>query len=655
MNMAFAKYYTSVAVICLLAHPNFAQPFKAYLNAGQTSAAQNDHYAAMHYLGKAIELRPDALQAQYLYAESARRFNAFELAEDAYKKVLELDKKGEFPLTLYWLGKVCQSMGNYSAAQDHYNQFLALHPDGEQARLAREAISSCQWAAGQSPDTYSLRALGKSVNSGFSEFAPVQAGDTLYFTSYRFDYNEDTRKPKRKLSKAMMTVKGGRGRPLAKPFNEDEKHTAHVTFGLNKKRLYYTICEFVNAADIRCAIYYREKDKRNRWKEPAVKLPPGINAPGFTATQPCIGYDSLLQKEVLYFTSDRPGGRGALDVWAAIVESGENKFGEPISLEAVNTPGNDVTPFFHTPSQTLYFSSDSRQGFGGYDIYRYAKGSEIVPLAPPFNSSYNDLYYSSGADGKSGFLASNRPGTQYLDPAMKACCNDIFEFAYAPPPPPANEPAPTTEIPPLPSVPSFEPKEPELPRRLEDFLPLALYFDNDEPDRRTRKSTTRQTYAQTYERYYARKTEYITAYASPLKEADQEEAETLMDAFFEEKVNKGYEWLLRFSEILHERLVAGDQVEIFIKGFTSPRAQSDYNLSLGRRRISSLRNHFDTYRAGLFSSFLKSGQLIITERSFGEATAAAGVSDDLFDLRNSVFSIGAANERRVEIVEIKSQ
>ncbi|MBK8704890.1 MAG: hypothetical protein IPN33_15810 [Saprospiraceae bacterium] len=125
--------------------------------------------------------------------------------------------------------------------------------------------------------------------------------------------------------------------------------------------------------------------------------------------------------------------------------------------------------------------------------------------------------------------------------------------------------------------------------------------------------------------------------------------------FFEEKVNKGYEWLLRFSEILHERLVAGHQVEIFIKGFTSPRAQSDYNLSLGRRRISSLRNHFDTYREGLFSSFLKSGQLIITERSFGEATAAAGVSDDLFDLRNSVFSIGAANERRVEIVEIKSQ
>lgn len=665
MRLNHARYFSLMSkkraiylvfVCCLLVQGAKAQPFKAYLSAGQQSAAQKDHYAAMHYLGKALELRPDATQAQYLYAEAARQFNAFELAADAYKKVLDRDKKGEYPLALFWLGAVYRSVGDYAAAEDSYRQFLAKYPDGENARLAREALASCQWASSQIPDTYSLKALSKNINSGFSEFAPLMAGDTLYFTSYKFDYKEDTRKPKRKLSKAMMSVKGGRGKLLSKPFNQEEdKHTAHVALSLNKKRLYYTICEFISAADIRCSIYYREKDKRNRWKEPAIKLPNSINAPGYTATQPAVGYDSLLQKEVLYFVSDRPGGKGFLDIWATTIETGDNKFGEPFPLEDINTSGNDVTPFYHTPSQTLYFSCDNRQGFGGYDIFRSHAAADLVALPAPFNSSYNDLYFTCGMDPKSGFLASNRPGTQFLDPALKACCNDIFEFTYVPPPPPVDEPLAGNEPPPLPSVPDFETKQPELPRKLEDFLPLALYFDNDEPDKRTRKTTTRQTYAQTYERYYARKSEYITEYTDPLKEADKEEAEILMDVFFEDKVNKGYEWLLRFSEILHERLVAGDRVEIFIKGFTSPRAQSDYNLSLGRRRISSLRNHFDTYREGLFLSYLKSGQLIITERSFGEATAAAGVSDDLFDLRNSVFSIGAANERRVEIVEIKSQ
>lgn len=650
-----SKQYIGIVAFLLLGGMAMAQPYKSYLNAGQLAATQGDHYAAMHYLGKAVELRPDALQAQYLYAEAARRFNAFEPAEKAYQKVLERDKSGEYPLTAFWLGQVYQSMGNYEAAQDYYSRYLSAYPNGEQAAQARVAQSACRWAREQTPEHYKLQALGKSINSGFSEFAPLQVGDTLYFTSYRFDYKEDTRKPKRKLSKAMVSVKGGRGRPLGKPFNVDDKHTAHVALSLDKKRLYYTICEFINAAEIRCAIYYREKDKRNRWKDPAVKLPASINAPGFTATQPNTGFDSVLQKEVLYFTSNRPGGSGQLDIWTTTVEKGENTFGEPVPLAEVNTPGNDATPFFHTASQTLYFSSDGRGGFGGYDIFRFRPTDGVSVLGAPFNSSYNDLYYTSGADGKTGYLASNRPGTQYLDPALKACCNDIFEFTYAPPPPPKEQPLPGDTLPPLSSIPDIVIPRPEIPRRLEDFLPLALYFDNDEPDKRTRRTSTRQTYGQTYDKYYARKTEYINAYAAPLKEADREEAEDLMDVFFEEKVNKGYEWLLRFSEILHERLVAGDKVEIFIKGFTSPRAQSDYNLALGRRRISSLRNHFDTYQNGLFAPYLKSGQLVISERSFGEATAAAEVSDDLYDLRNSIYSIGAATERRVEIVEIKSQ
>jgi outer membrane protein OmpA-like peptidoglycan-associated protein len=94
-------------------------------------------------------------------------------------------------------------------------------------------------------------------------------------------------------------------------------------------------------------------------------------------------------------------------------------------------------------------------------------------------------------------------------------------------------------------------------------------------------------------------------------------------------------------------------MEIIIKGFTSPRAETDYNLNLGKRRISSVRNYFDTYAEGVFAQYLQSGALKVSETSFGETTAKQNVSDALEDERNSVYNPEAARERRVEIVEIR--
>ncbi|MBP6828402.1 MAG: hypothetical protein KA165_17685, partial [Saprospiraceae bacterium] len=111
----------------------------------------------------------------------------------------------------------------------------------------------------------------------------------------------------------------------------------------------------------------------------------------------------------------------------------------------------------------------------------------------------------------------------------------------------------------------------------------------------------------------------------------------------------------QLCELLLSRLQKGEKVEVLIKGFTSPRAQSDYNLNLGRRRISSVRNQFEVFSEGALQLFLRSGQLKITETSFGETTVRSGISDALSDERNSIYHPDAARERRVEIVEIREQ
>ncbi|MBK8966265.1 MAG: hypothetical protein IPM36_06220 [Lewinellaceae bacterium] len=102
-----------------------------------------------------------------------------------------------------------------------------------------------------------------------------------------------------------------------------------------------------------------------------------------------------------------------------------------------------------------------------------------------------------------------------------------------------------------------------------------------------------------------------------------------------------------------QRLQSGEEVEVIIKGFTSPRAESDYNLALGRRRISSVRNYFEAYAGGVLKPFVEAGKLRISEASFGETTVRSGVSDNLADERNSVYHPDAARERRVELVEIR--
>ncbi|MEM8909059.1 MAG: hypothetical protein AAGD05_14535, partial [Bacteroidota bacterium] len=427
-----------------------------------------------------------------------------------------------------------------------------------------------------------------------------------------------------------------------------------------------------------------------RWS-PAVALPDTINLAGFTATQPCIGQHPKTGAESLYFVSDRPGGKGQLDIWYAPIKEGT--VGNPINLAAINTLENDITPFFHLPSQTLFFSSEGYLGMGGYDIYQTRWDADQWQAAQhtgfPLNSSYNDLYFMLLPDSTQAYFSSNRLGSFYLEEDNKVCCNDLYLVQIPTPPPPVEvveipEPSPadsSLSVPPqapvLPVIPpqivATEPVDtpkiamstpdplplpkptPPVAQPLEALLPIALYFHNDEPGRHSWLPSTKKEYKATYQDYYDLKATYLDAYLKPLPVEEHQAARQEIEALFEDYVKKGYDNLDLFSTLLLQRLKAGTKIELFIQGYTSPRATNDYNLFLGKRRISSLRNHFNKFQDQAFLPYLQSGSLLITEKSFGETTASPLISDDLLDLRNSVYHPEAARERRVEIVEIKQR
>ncbi len=667
---------TFLLFFLLIGNISFAQGLKAYIKAGDKAFENKDYSAALQHYKTALEFDNDNIDVFYQYAEVARNFYAYPIAEEYYLKVLNDREDGQFPELYYQLAMVKKGEGEYGAAQEYFQKYIAEQgSSGSDLVLkARNEVANCKWAAELMKEAEDLKIqhLDKKINTPYSEFGAIQRGDTLYYSSFRFEDKKDTQQPRRRIAKVLTSLNGAKGRTLRRKFNVESKHTAHTTFSKNGKRIYFTQCEYLSGINIRCAIYYREMDSKKRWGK-AKKIKEPINLEGYTNTQPHIAIDES-GKETLYFVSDRPDGKGKLDIWSASI-SPTGKFGKVENVSSINTAENDITPFYHQTSQTLYFSSDGYQGLGGYDIFKAEKKenewSKASHTGYPLNSSFNDIYYSLNEEGTRAYFSSNRLGSMYLNKNNKACCNDIYKVNYQEEEPPKEEPPVVIEepTPPIEAEPTPQPTEPKVvttvppkvvtipvpqePTTLEDFLPLALYFHNDEPDRRTRKTTTKKTYGETYDSYIALQSLYKTEYTRPLHEDDVYDAEVEIDDFFYQKVEKGYRHLGLFSNILLTRLQQGEQVEIFIKGFTSPRAKSDYNELLAKRRISSVNNHFRNYQNGIFLKYLNTKQLIISERAFGETTAAQSISDRLDDQRNSIYSVPAASERRVEIVEIR--
>jgi outer membrane protein OmpA-like peptidoglycan-associated protein len=113
----------------------------------------------------------------------------------------------------------------------------------------------------------------------------------------------------------------------------------------------------------------------------------------------------------LYFTSDRPGGQGALDIWVSD-RSPEGVWGEARNLgPKVNSFYSEDTPFITPDGQKLYFSSQGHATMGGYDIFIsswLADGTWSFPenIGYPVSTSDDDLFYVPRRHGELGYFST---------------------------------------------------------------------------------------------------------------------------------------------------------------------------------------------------------------------------------------------------------
>ncbi len=418
-----------------------AQPLRQWVRFADSTFAKRDFHAAYKYSEAALRIDPSRMDLWHVNAESAFEFQAYPAAVRGYQRILDSDQRSQYPRTLLRMAQAYQMTGNYEQAALLFQRFIDEQPGADPADLdaADKGLRDLRFAKQliQNPADLIASNLGDSINSPFSDFGAVYRGDTLYYTSFKFPFLKDKHKPQRRLHRIMISVQGKQGQPLPDYFNEPGKHVAHTAFNHDFSRMYYTVCEYTsdNEIDIRCEVYFRERADQG-WG-PAKRL--AVNVDGYTTTQPAIGRDLETGEETLFFSSDRPGGvsqggRRNMDIWYAILQP-DGSCSTPVNLTALNTPGNDVTPFFHNPSQTLYFSSDGYPGLGGYDIFQsFKRGTgwdAPQHMGQTFNSNAHDVYFVLNDEGTHALLASNRAGAALLDKRTEVCCYDVWEIELA--------------------------------------------------------------------------------------------------------------------------------------------------------------------------------------------------------------------------------
>jgi hypothetical protein len=127
------------------------------------------------------------------------------------------------------------------------------------------------------------------------------------------------------------------------------------------------------------------------WK-PIKKLNKNINTK-FYESHASISVDG----KKLYFTSNRDGGQGQLDIYVS--EKDANKdWGPAVNLgAAINTPFNEDTPFIAKNDSVIYFASEGHSSMGGFDIFKSQKLGSVwkTPqnLGYPINTTDDDKFF----------------------------------------------------------------------------------------------------------------------------------------------------------------------------------------------------------------------------------------------------------------------
>ncbi|MFQ5447168.1 MAG: OmpA family protein [Saprospiraceae bacterium] len=369
---------------------------------GMRMSMNRQYEAALKDLGKVLQLDPTFIDAQIEWANIKNQFGQYAEAEQGYEKALSIDP-AYLPGVLYSLGIVEYDQGKFGEAAGHFEAYLKIPGISEKRRRSSEHyLAKAQFAekAYGNPVPYEPKNLGPNINTAEDEYLPslTADGEKLIYTAMRGG-QEDFYVSKK------VNGEWQQGQPITAvntPYNEGAQ-----SISADGRLLVFTICNRPGGLG-RCDLYFSEY-KNGKWT-PVENIGAPVNSPAYESL-PSLSADG----RTLYFTSDRRGGQGSLDIWISCRQA-NGRWSEPENAgPVINTAAADQAPFIHPDGQTLYFMSKGHVGLGQYDIFLsrlQADGKWGKPqnLGYPINTKNNEGAFFVSLDGQTAWFSSNMEG-----------------------------------------------------------------------------------------------------------------------------------------------------------------------------------------------------------------------------------------------------
>lgn len=424
--------YITCFIIFMLFSTTHAQnqlPWRKRAKMASDFEKRGDLYQAAVYYRGVYEEKNDKPEYSFKAGRCFLNLRDYKNAVQSLEVVKDDNNNPKYDKPGYKYALALKQTGAANKAKEAFNKFL-LDYQGDDKELYRAFVENelkgCNYALKAQQYTnpaVNIEHLSPKVNSAKTEFAPIPfANDVLYFSSTI-----------KGVAKIHRTVKQADGwvRPQVPSIflgKMERTHFGNGSFTQDGNRFYFTQCDIIEGKP-QCAIYLMENLGDGQWSKPII-LPDYINPDNANTTHPVVVTSD--NQEILYFASNRKGGKGGLDLWYTTrpINSDSKSFTLPKNLgRNVNSIGDEISPFYHKPTGTLYFSSNGRVSAGGLDIFK-SKGEKLQwevaqNLGFPINSAADDLYYTISEAHGGGYLVSNRP---FAPNRSTTTDDDIFYF-----------------------------------------------------------------------------------------------------------------------------------------------------------------------------------------------------------------------------------
>lgn len=374
-----------------------------------TKAFRNGEYQNAIDLFKKSKPREPG-KANYFVAESYRLSNRLKESEAYYEKAggRGIDKDS----IQFYYAQSLKANAKYDEARKELEDLQNRTANEKLKDRARADLDGLQYLTNlkQKPSYFRIKNL-ELLNSPASEYAPAYLNNELYYTSSRGNSRiyEATGTPFTNLYKVASrgaNVDVATITPLPSNINTENVNNGCVAFSPDGKIMVFAKGNTGKRKGGEDVDLYLARFRNGVWSEPLV-ITGSVNSPKYWDSTPAFSPDG----RTLYFSSNRDGGYGGTDLYAAQMDS-RGRFSRIRNLgPEINTPGNEMFPYVAEDAK-LYFASDAHPGFGGLDLFVVKRSSgktTIENLSEPVNSTGDDFGIFLVRPDR-GFFTSNREG-----------------------------------------------------------------------------------------------------------------------------------------------------------------------------------------------------------------------------------------------------